>query len=110
MFQTEAQGAVHVVTCGGPLNHENVTDFRENIDKCLGGQPMIVLDLGESALIDSSGLESLLEVQEEVETLGGSVKLAAAGSLCQDALRATGISDRFEQFDTVKAAIGSYSR
>lgn len=110
MFRTEQQGAVNIVSCGAPLNREHIDDFRQAMDGCRNGQPRLVLDLADVALFDSDGLESLLDLQEEVEALGGAVKLAAAKTLCQDALRATGVGDRFELFDTVKAAVGSFSR
>ena len=110
MFPSDKQGAVDIVSCSVPLNKEHSEDFQQATKSCLQGQPMLVLDLGDTPLVDSSGLEALLDLQEEVEALGGAVKLAAAGRLCRDALKATGVGERFEEFDTVKAAIGSFSR
>ena len=110
MFRTERQGTVEVVICGAPLNRENVAAFNSTVTSCLSGQPKLVLDLGNVALLDGEGLETLLDLQDELELLGGMVKIAAVGNVCEDALKVTGIGDRFESFDTVKAAVGSFSR
>ena len=40
------------------------------------GQPHVVLDLQGVALIDSTGLELLLDAQEECQRMGGAMKLA----------------------------------
>ncbi len=110
MFHVEKQGSVDVIICGGPLNEEHIEDFREAVDPCFVGQPKIVLDLGDVPMVDSRGLESLLDIQDELESLGAAVKLAAMGQVCRDTLRATGVGERFETFETVKSAIGSFSR
>ena len=60
--------------------------------------------------MDSAALEVLLDVQESFDRHGGTLKLAAAGALCRDILRATGVSSRFEMFDDVNSAVGSFAR
>ena len=45
------------------------------------GQPLIVLDLQGVALIDSAGLELLLDVQEKCQRMGGALKLANLDAL-----------------------------
>jgi anti-anti-sigma factor len=111
MFQANKQGAVDIVQCDAPLNKDHLDDFHVATRPCtVHGQPMIVLDLADTNLVDSAGLESLLDLQEQVEHLGGTIKLAAAPALIADVLRITGVGDRFETFTTVKAAVGSFSR
>ncbi len=111
MFTVEKQGAVDVIRCGVPLQRNQLTELQTAIHACLGhGQPLVVLDLTEAAFADGKGLETLLDLQDECERLGGSVKLASAGPLMEDVLRVTGVGDRFDAYPTVKAAIGSYSR
>jgi len=111
MFQTNKQGVVDIIRCDAPLNKDHLEDFHSTTRICTDhGQPMIVLDLADTNLVDSSGLESLLDLQEQVERLGGTVKLAGAPALITDVLRIAGVGDRFETFTTVKAAVGSFSR
>ena len=68
----------------------------------------MVLDLQEVALIDSAGLEMLLDIQEDFEQRAGSLKLAAPNPLCNDIMHATGVANRFEIYREVKMAIGSF--
>ena len=46
------------------------------------GQPQIVLDLQGVAVIDSAGLELLLDYQEKCQRMGGALKLANVGARC----------------------------
>ena len=70
---------------------------------------MLVIDLHETPLIDGAGLETLIDLREKIESRGGGVKLAAVNPLCADILRITGVGDKFEQFDVVKSAVGSFA-
>ncbi len=72
------------------------------------GQPHVVLDLGQVPLIDSAGLEMLLDVQEEFQRRGGAMKLAAGQGLCREILGVTGVGAQFELYSEVTSAVGSF--
>ena len=72
------------------------------------GLPQIVLDLQGIALIDSTGLELLLDFQEKCQRMGGALKLANAGALCREVLKATGVGARFEIFRDSGGAVRSF--
>jgi len=111
MFQFESQGAVDLITPAAALNHENAEQLLTAIaEKSFAGQPMIVLDMSNVPLIDSAGLETLLDIQQKLRESAGSIKLAGLTQLCEDIFRITGLAERFETFDETKAAIGSFVR
>jgi anti-sigma B factor antagonist len=111
MFERTRQGAVDVITGDEPLNHESADRVSRLIEECIGkGQPRIVLDLGKVALIDSAGLELLLDARERCAARGGLLQLAAPNALCRDVLQVTGLSSGFETFDNVLIAVGSFAR
>ena len=111
MFAVESQGAVDVVKPNATLNQENAEELTETVQNGLsGGQPMVVVDLSETPLIDSAGLESLLDAYDLVRTKGGTLKLSSATPLCQEILRITAVGERFEQYADVKTAVGSFVR
>ena len=88
MFQVKKQGAVDVVCCGAALCKDQVDDFEAAVEQCVSvGQPMLILDLSEVPLVDSIGLEALLNLQDRIEHLGGNMKLAAVKPLVGDALK-----------------------
>ncbi len=109
MFRRTRQGAVNVITGNSPLNRESAELLTSAIEQCFGdGPPRIVLDMAEISLIDSAGLESLLSIQEHIESSSGTVKLAAPSVLCRDILNVTGLSHLFEIHREVKSAVGSF--
>ena len=110
MFPVEKQGAVSVVRPQVPIAGDMCQAFANAALTGLGtGRPMLVVDFHGVPLVDSAGLETLVELRERLEARGGAVKLAAVNSLCSDILRVTGVGDRFEQHHQVKSAVGSFA-
>jgi len=111
MFQWESQGAVELLAPQVALNHENVEQLTSAIiEKTFVGQPMVVIDMSNVPLVDSAGLEALLDIQQRVRKSAGSLKLAGLTQLCEDIFRVTGVAERFETFADTKAAVGSFVR
>ena len=109
MFSVESQGAVDVVSAEGPLNQENAPELIETIEQGLSsGQPMVVLNMQEVPLLDSAGLEALVETQQSAQLRGGRIKLAALTKLCQEILRITQVDEMVEAYPDVKSAVGSF--
>lgn len=111
MFQASKQGAVYVVSGTLSLNAENLALAREAFEECIGkGQPRLVMHLEGIPLIDSVGLELLLDVRDRCLQRGGALQLAAPNPLCRDILRATDLVSQFAIFDDVNSAVGSFSQ
>jgi anti-anti-sigma factor len=109
MFAHKCQGAVDVIGGGDRISGEHVAElsnvFEDRVEK---GQPQIVLDLQGVAVIDSAGLELLVDYQEKCQRMGGALKLANASPLCRDVLKATGVGARFEIFRDSGGAVRSF--
>ncbi len=111
MFHISLQGAVQVVSGKGPLNKEHVAAVRSMCERLFGkGQPRIVIDLSGVPLLDSLGLELLLDLRDRSVSRGGAVHLAAPTSLCRDILQATGLAGDFAIFDDLNSAVGSFAQ
>ena len=109
MFSVDSQGAVDVVQLEGPLTEETVESLSDSIERGLsGGLPMVVLNMAHVPLLDSAGLEGLLDAREKVALRGGTVKLAGLNPLCQEVLRVTQVGSHFQSFSGTKAAVGSF--
>jgi len=109
MFTHKQQGAVDVIGGGDRISGEHVAELLSALEARLGkGQPQIVLDLHGIALIDSAGLELLLDFQEKCQRMGGALKLANVGALCREVLKATGVGARFEIFRDSGGAVRSF--
>lgn len=111
MFHVNRQGAVYVFSGSEPLNADHVNAARMVAEQCFGkGQPQIVVNMAGIPLIDSLGLEFLLELRDRCVRSGGAVQLAEPKALCSDILQATGIATEFAIFDGLNAAIGSFAQ
>ncbi len=111
MFERTTQGAVDVIRGDAPLSADQLQEVRNLLEECLrDGQPHVVLDLAHVLVIDSAGLELLLDFKEEYEQFGGALKLAAANPLCEEIFSVTGVGESFEIFDEALLAVGSFVR
>jgi anti-anti-sigma factor len=109
MFEVKCQGAVDVVTGGDRITGDRVAELAAVLDARLErGQPHIVLDMQGVAVIDSTGLELLLDVQEKCQRRGGAMKLAGLGAVCREVLKCTGVGARFEIFRDSRGAVRSF--
>jgi anti-sigma B factor antagonist len=111
MFERRKWGAVDAVRGDVPLNQENVQALSSVIDDCCRqGQPRIVIDLERIPLIDSAGLELLLDVRDRCLQRGGLLKLAAPKALCRDILTVTGLTEQIEVLSDAVTAVGSFAQ
>ncbi len=111
MIHVETQGAVDVLNIDGSLNAEKANELAAALVQVTkAGPPMVVCDLSHVQLVNSDGLEWLLDAADEIAQNGGTMKLAGPSPLVADILRLTGVGSRFEIFDTAKAGVGSFAR
>lgn len=111
MFEHSRTGAIDIIRGSDPINLQNSKQLSSLLDDCIAvGQPRIVLDLEKVSLIDSAGLELLLDYQDACAARGGSMKLSGPSPLCSDILSVTDVSSRFEMHHDTLSAVGSYSR
>lgn len=111
MFQHSRNGSVEIISANVPLTAENVPEAAQAFEQCFGkGQPRLVFNLADVPLLDSAGLELLLDVRDRCMQQGGAIQLAAPVPLCRDILRATDVAAQIAIFDDVVTAVGSYSK
>lgn len=111
MYPCKRNGAVDTISGTLPLTRDHQSTFLEAVESCLGhGQPRIVVDLSGIPLIDSAGLETLLDARDLCHKLGGSVVLARPNPLCRDILRINGIDQVLQIFEDSVKAMGSFAR
>lgn len=111
MFETRRQGAIHILTGDEPLSGAAIGQLDAQLIACFSqGQPKIVVDLERVPLIDSAGLEWLVDAAEKCFQRGGQAQIAAPNALCSDILRVTGVGEQVEVFDDVTSAVRSFAR
>ena len=111
MYQCKRSGTVDTISCSQPLSQENQADFLNSVESCFGkGQPRIIFDLGSVPLMDSAGLDALLEARDRCSKLGGSIVLARPNALCRDILRINDLDRELNVFEDIINAMGSFAK
>ena len=110
MFRRTKQGALSVIEAGAPLLRDSCADFNAVVETCLEeGTGQVVVDMREVSLIDSAGLEALVDLQDRCLRQGGVLKLGGLTRLCEDIFRVTGLEEQIEIFPDVIVAMGSFA-
>jgi anti-anti-sigma factor len=109
MFKQSKQGSINVISGAVPLTGDALDLLDNAFADCLNeGQPRAVLDLRNTPLIDSAGLERMLDLRDRFQKKTGVLKLAGANPLCHDILSVTGVGLQFEVFPELSQAVGSF--
>lgn len=105
------QGSVEVVQLGDRLTIEEADSVRVLVDEAIcSSVPQVIIDLRRLRLIDSAGLELLVDCSANCVARGGQLRLCGAGPLILDILRVTGLSRQFAINQDVVAAAGAFAR
>jgi anti-sigma B factor antagonist len=108
-IQEQRQGAVTVLKPSGPLVQGDALELRTRLSEVMRRSlGRMVIDASAIAYVDSAGLETLLSATEEMGTSGRALRVCGANETVREVLEITGISDRFEQFDDLNAAVRSF--
>ncbi len=111
MAESFRHGAVDVIRASDRLDAAHVETLQPLVDAALKhGQPMLVIDLSQVPLIDSNGLDFLLDTRDRCLHRGGECKLAGAGALCRDILHVSGVDEELELEADMVTAAGSFAR
>lgn len=103
---TEVFGEVVVVHAPDEFG----ADQADGVSAYLGGlsQSRVVLDLDNTELLDSAGLEALLDAQDRLREAGGDLKIAASNPVNRKILEITRLDRHVEVFDNVLDAVKSF--
>ncbi|QDU81892.1 STAS domain protein [Polystyrenella longa] len=110
MYSRKKQGAISIIEGTDALTSDYLEEIDELLKECKqAGQPKVVFSFKNTPLLDSSGLEWLLDSLESCLSSGGNLKLAAPNPVCEDILRITGFLSKFEVYPDTLSAVGSYT-
>lgn len=108
-IQETRQGAVTVIKPRGPLCAQDAEQFRQLamgvLDRSLG---RFVIDASDVAYLDSRGLEVLKETTDRLAESGRVLRLCAANETVREVLEITDLSQFFEHYSDVGAAVRSF--
>ncbi len=107
--EVRAVGTVAVCVPQDALADEVSENFSRVLRECLAGpNPRVVVGMKEVGYMDSAAMEDLVNVADDLGKRGVQLKLADVTPTCREILELTGLSGRFEFFESVDAAVRSY--
>ncbi len=107
--RAEAYGSLTVLTVEPALTAQEEAAFRKAAGEELrAGVRWFILDLSGVTHFDSQGLEALVWFQEEVESVGGIVKVAGLKGVARQTFDIVRFDKRFEVFADVDEAVRSF--
>ena len=109
--ESKKTGKAVVVAIRGDAGMAFVGQLQQELSRVLEGKPeLVVLDLTDLTFISSMGMGTLVSFRSGVGKVGGSVKLAALKPVLAEAFRRARLTEMFELFDSVDAALGKSSK
>ena len=103
-WQTDVTDGVAVIVCPPRVSMAVAASFRDAIGAAVAEAPKVVIDLGPTTFIDSSGLGALVSGLKTCRQAGGDLRIAAAGEQVRTVLRLTNLDRILRAHETVEDA------
>ncbi|MFK7737551.1 MAG: STAS domain-containing protein [Pirellulaceae bacterium] len=111
MLGVQNIGSVSVIKARSSLVGECVDHCRQAVMDALGQRRNnLVLDLAESPIVNSQGLEFIVDAQEECLGRGGKLVILDPTPVCSEVLEITGIADYVAVFSDLRAALSDFAK
>ena len=108
-IQEQRQGAVIILKPMGALIEPDSRLFKEHATETLTrSMGRVIVDASAIPFVDSSGVESLVDLTEQLAQSGRALKLCAASETLREVLDLVGWSHAFEYFGDVNAGVRSF--
>lgn len=108
-IETERQGAVTVLKPRGPLVAADADVLRQaGADAIAQSMGRMVIDASAIVYLDSSGIESLFDLADELANAGQVLKLCGSNETVREVLELTETAVMFEHFEDVPSAVRSF--
>jgi anti-sigma B factor antagonist len=100
-------GDTHVVAVSGEVDLFTAPEFKQRVmTPIAAGVEHVIVDLTETAFIDSSSLGVLIGAHRRLKARGGRLVVACDDEAIVKTFRITGLDGVFKLVDSVEAALG----
>lgn len=106
MLPTEVFGNVLVVHAPEEISEEPPARLDEFFQSC--DKTCVVVDIDGTENIDSTGLELLLKIQENLRNGLGDLKITTSNSVNRKILEITGLDQQIDVYESVVEAVQSF--
>jgi anti-anti-sigma factor len=103
------QGAVTVLRPKGALTEAEAPDFASRIRHAIAATlGRVVLDAGAVPFVDSRGLETMVDIAEELGDSGLSLRVCNLNETLREVMDLTGTASLFEHHEDATSAVRSF--
>lgn len=110
-MRCEDKGGIQIVSVSGEVDLTSAPRLHEVIWRAQGqagdDTPRVIVDLRDVEFMDTAGLGVLVEERTALRQFGGSLCLVAREGPVTRLLEVTGLSEQFDLYAELDAAIGS---
>ena len=108
-IQEQRQGAVTILKPMGALIDPESRLFKEQaLETLTKSMGRIMIDASAIPFVDSSGVEALVDITDQLAQSGRALKLCAANDTLKEVISLVGWSHAFEYFGDVNAGVRSF--
>lgn len=102
-------GAVTLLKPRGSVAQDEADAFRSSLVECMrSSMGRCVVDFSATSFIDSRGLETLVDVGEDLTSRGQSLRVCGVSSTIGEAMELTGVAAYLDRYDGVQSAVRSF--
>lgn len=111
MLSVQTIGAVSVIKVRSSLKEDCLGQARQILSDCFDKNcRLLIFNLNECPLIDSEGLEFIVDAQSDCLARGGKLVLAEPQPLCSEVLGVTGVDEHVAVYRDMRGALSDFSR
>jgi len=105
----QTHGAVTVVRPRGPIAQSDAEGFALSVRAAsMRSLGRIVIDATDVPYVDSKGLESILDIADEMSQNGQTLRMCGVCETVREAMDVTDVLQSVEQFEDVPSAVRSF--
>lgn len=108
-IERSSHGAVTVLKPRGSVALDEAdllrTTLLESVRASMG---RCVVDFSSTSFIDSRGLETLVDVGEELSSRGQALRVCGVSATIAEVLELTGVTAHLDRYDSVQSAVRSF--
>ena len=109
-IKDDSSTGISIIICPDRIDAEISFELRDLIAELIdNGKYKLVLDLGKTAYVDSSGLGAIVSRISILRTNNGDIRLASLNESVDSLLELTNLNQILQIFDTVKQAMDSFT-
>ena len=111
MLDVQHIGSVSVIKTRSAMVGDCIAQCRQAISDCfLDRRNQLILDMADSPIVNSEGLELIVDSQESCLSRGGKLVIVDPQPVCKEVLEITGVGEFIAVYEDLRQALSDFAR